>query len=294
MDRPREAQHLPVRVGDFGILHEEAPPEAATQQAGQPLAVGQPADLDLRRLQRARGLGRQRPLPHLTVRGRRQIDAPARRKALDDIGERRQLEPARGQEPVEEAVEPSALVHVGVGARPDPELLAVVDHGDRRGASPPGLQILERLVDAGEGDQVPQPLVDREDAEAQALLVRQVVTAEGVDVEARQREVPVVDEHVLDAGLAQHPRQVRLPDALGEPHAAGSHAEVRLEERRPRRSGAPPARARRRSRGDRRCGAIARAATRAGCRCSARSAGPPAAPRAARGTVGRRAPSPRA
>jgi hypothetical protein len=39
-----------------------------------------------------------------------------------------------------------------------------------------------------------------------ALLVGQVVAAERVDVEARQREVSIVDQHVLDAGLAQHTR----------------------------------------------------------------------------------------
>jgi hypothetical protein len=45
-----------------------------------------------------------------------------------------------------------------------------------------------------------------------------------------QREVVVVDEHVLDPGLGENPRQVRLPDALGEPHPAGPDAELRLEE----------------------------------------------------------------
>src|SRR6266850_1919796 len=77
-----------------------------------------------------------------------------------------------------------------------------------------------------------RPLVDREDPQAVALLVGQVVAAERVDVEARQREVSIVDQHVLDAGLAQHTRQVRLPDALGEPHPARTDSEVRLEERR--------------------------------------------------------------
>ena len=231
VDRPREAHHLPVRVGDFGILDEEIPPETAAQQARQPLAVGESGDLRLGRLERARGRDRQRPLPHLTVGRGRQVDSPARRKAIDDISERRQLKPARGQESVEEAIEPAPLVHVGVRARPDPELLAVVDHGDRRRVSPARLQIRERLVDVGERDQVPQPLVDRKDPEALALLVRQVVAAQIVDLEASQGEVSVVDEHVRDASLAQHPWQVRLPHALGQPHPAGSHPEVRLEER---------------------------------------------------------------
>jgi len=38
-------------------------------------------------------------------------------------------------------------------------------------------------------------------------------------------------KRVLDAGVGQDPRQVRLPHALGEPHAARADPEVRLEER---------------------------------------------------------------
>ena len=232
VDRARETKHLPVRVADFGVLDQEAPPEATAEQARQPLAVGKAADLVPGRLERARGLRRQRPLPHLPVRGGRQIDTPARRKALDDVRERRQLEPARGEKAVEEAVEPSSGVDVGVGARPGPELLAVVDHGECRHAAPPSVQVLERLIHVGERDQVAQRLADRENSEAGALLVRQVVPAQGIGVQPGEGEVAVVDEHVLDPGLAQHARKVRLPDPLGEPHPAGAHAEVRLEERR--------------------------------------------------------------
>src|SRR3989454_10383440 len=84
VDRPRQPQHLPVRVADFGVLDEEAAPEAAAQQTRQALAVVEPADLVLRRLERARGLGGPRPPAHLPVRRRRQGDATARPPPPDD------------------------------------------------------------------------------------------------------------------------------------------------------------------------------------------------------------------
>src|SRR5256886_2831744 len=74
-------------------------------------------------------------------------------------------------------------------------------------------------------------LADREDPEPEALVLGEVVASERVRVEPGQHEVAVVQEHVLDAGLGEHARQVRLPHALGEPHPARTHAEVRLEER---------------------------------------------------------------
>src|SRR5262249_1001599 len=110
VESTREPQHLPVCVADLRVLHEEAPPEAAAKEAGQARAVRQTARVGFGRLERAGGVGRQGPFPHLAVRGRWQIDAAAGRDALDDVAEGRRLEPGRGQQAVEEAIEPSALV----------------------------------------------------------------------------------------------------------------------------------------------------------------------------------------
>src|SRR5947208_1279526 len=114
--------------------------------------------------------------------------------------------------------------------RPDAELLAVVHHRHRRHQAAPGGEILEARLDLGERNQVAEPLADREDAEPGALVLGEVIPPQGVGIEAGQGEVAVVHEHVLDAGLGQHARQVRLPHALGEPHAARADPDVRLEE----------------------------------------------------------------
>jgi len=42
--------------------------------------------------------------------------------------------------------------------------------------------------------------------------------------------VRVVQDHKLDTRPPEHRGHVRLPNALGQPHAAGTHAEVRAQE----------------------------------------------------------------
>ena len=42
--------------------------------------------------------------------------------------------------------------------------------------------------------------------------------------------MPVIDQDVLHADRAERPGKVRLPDALGQPHPARTHAEVRPDE----------------------------------------------------------------
>ena len=230
LDRAREPLHLPVELGDLGILHQEVPPEPAAQEAGEPGTALEGAEVALRLLQRPPGVLRQRPLSHLLVGRRRQVDAAGRPGGIDHIGERRRPQPRRGQHTVEEPVEPALFVHQPVCARPAAELLAVVDHRHRRQPAAPLAEVLDRLVDVGERDEVTQALVDREHAERLALLLGEVVPAEVLGLEAGQREVAIVDEDVLDARLVERARQVRLPHALGQPHAARPHTELGLEE----------------------------------------------------------------
>ncbi len=229
MHPPGEAQHLPVGVADLRILEQEVPEEAAAQESRETLAVRQILEPVAGRGELRRGGRGQRPLPHLGVRGGRKVDPPGGRSRVEVARERGDVEPRRRAQRVQEALQPALAVDEPVGARPHPELLAVVDHGDRPRPAP-ALEVAEALARVRERHQVAQPLVDREHRHRRALLLGQVVAAERLGIEPGEREVRVVDEHELHAGLPQHPRQLRLPDPLGQPHPARGHAPVRLEE----------------------------------------------------------------
>ncbi len=122
------------------------------------------------------------------------------------------------------------LVHVRVRSRPHAEFLAVVDDGEHGDGAAAAGQIVETRLDVGKRDQVAQPLTDREDAQPLALIFGQVIPADGLGIEPAEREVPIIDEDVLHADGAERPRKVRLPHALGQPHPARAHAEVRADE----------------------------------------------------------------
>jgi hypothetical protein len=92
-------------------------------------------------------------------------------------------------------------------------------------------EVLDRFRDLGERDEVAQPPVDGKDTHGDALILGEVVTAEVVGRQTRQREVLIVHQHVLDAGVAQRARQGRFPHPLGQPHAARTHAELGPQER---------------------------------------------------------------
>ena len=117
-----------------------------------------------------------------------------------------------------------------VGARPQAELLAIVHEGQAGAPAPPRPQVVEGGGRLGERDQIPQPFADREHRDLGALLLGHVVAGELRRVHAREREVAVVHQHELDAGVGERPRQVGFPHALGEPHPARAHAEVTLQE----------------------------------------------------------------
>ena len=132
----------------------------------------------------------------------------------------------------EEALHPAARPVAELpGARPGPELLAVVAHHAHELAVRRGVltQVLDDLLDRTEGDAVAQALLGAEDDDAVALVVRRVAAPVALGGDGRRAEVGVVHDRVGVAGLGQRGGHVRLPDPLGKPGAHGATADERLD-----------------------------------------------------------------
>ena len=117
------------------------------------------------------------------------------------------------------------------GRRPGPELLAVVAHHPDPLAVLGGVlaQVVDDLVDVAERDPVAQALLGPEDAQQLALVLGRVGAPQVLLGDRRGAEVGVVEDRPVVAGRDERGRQVRLPDALGQPGAARPPPEQRLE-----------------------------------------------------------------
>ena len=168
-------------------------------------------------------VGRQRPLAHLGVRGRRHVDAPDRRLALEPLGRRDGGQPVAVRlERVEEPVDPAPVAPaVRVGRRPGAELLAVVAHHPDPVARLGRVvaQVADDVLDRPERDPVAQALLRPEDREQVALVLGRVGAPQVLLGDRRRAEVLVVEDRPAVAGRGERRRQVGLPDALGEPGA---------------------------------------------------------------------------
>src|SRR5438552_16149355 len=116
-----------------------------------------------------------------------------------------------------------------VRARPHSELLAVVEEGQRPRLAP-RLEIAERLFGGGEGHEVAEALADGKDGEPGALLLGQVVAAQGLGPEPGEGKMGIVEKDELHAGAAEDAGQLRLARALDRPHAPRADAEIGAEE----------------------------------------------------------------
>src|SRR5204863_9508906 len=120
----------------------------------------------------ARRGGLQRPLAHLVVRPAWQIDPTGR--LLEDPGvfERGGLEEVGLRDLTEEIFQPAILVDPLVRAWPRAELLAVVRvHDELRAGGLPLPELLHRLTDVAERDEVAQPGARRVEDEWEALVL---------------------------------------------------------------------------------------------------------------------------
>ena len=112
-----------------------------------------------------------------------------------------------------------------VRARPRAELLPVVAHrGQPRLLGGDGPQVGDRGLDVAERDPIAQLAIGAEDREAAALVLGHVRAGEPRPLDRGRPEVLVVEDRPVVAAVDEGRRQVRFPDALGEPGTPRSAA----------------------------------------------------------------------
>ena len=132
----------------------------------------------------------------------------------------------------EEPLDPATLAPAMLpGRRPGTELLAVVAHRPDPRAVLGGVlaQVVDDLLDVAERDPVAQALLGPEDAQELALVLRRVRAPQVLLRDRRRAEVGVVEDRPVVAGGDQRGRQVRFPDALGQPGPGRPPSEQTLD-----------------------------------------------------------------
>ena len=124
----------------------------------------------------------------------------------------------------QEPLEPAVLVDPFAGPRPDAELLAVVTEDGRAAGLADRAEVAVEVGEGTERNEIAERLIDGENAQRAALVLRDVARMEVPDPGVAK--VLLVEQRVLDARLGQRSRQVGLPDPLGQPYAARPAAEV--------------------------------------------------------------------
>ena len=129
----------------------------------------------------------------------------------------------------EELFEPPVLVHALVGAGPRAELLAVIRvHDEARALVGPRAQLLHRLPDVAERDQVAELHAAREHDHGEPLILGDIRFAELLRTQSRLEEMLVVEDRVRDASLGEQRGKMRFPHALGQPCAQRPLTEDRV------------------------------------------------------------------
>src|SRR5205823_6576443 len=127
-------------------LRQEALPDAAAEERARALQLAAPLERAAHLVVALLRRGGQRPLAHLLVARRREVDAPRRRRLPQRLREVSGADVGRAlaEEP-EERAQPPLVPHPLLRPRPHSELLAVVTVGDHDVAP------AERLAQREEG-----------------------------------------------------------------------------------------------------------------------------------------------
>jgi hypothetical protein len=180
--------------------------------------------------QAERGIRRERPPLHLPVRCGRQVGNSPARHGCERIAQRTELHLSSIDEltySAREAVEPAPLVNPLLSAGPAAELLAIIGENGQPVSGPAKLaQIAGCFLWWPEGDEISQSFVDRKERDLLAVTFGPVRRVKLLGGEPRYEKMPVVYQRVADAGIGQVGRQLRLPDALGEPQPARVHSKA--------------------------------------------------------------------
>ena len=191
------------------------------------------AQLFLQRRELPLGRRWQRPLLHFPVRRGAEIGESSGRDLSECSLAGCQLDLAgrlQALHRLEEVVQPAGAVDPILRPWPPAELLPVVrEHREPMALSAELFEVGRGFFRRAEGDQVAEPLVDREQPDALAVGFRMVWAVQLVVTKAAGQEMTVIDERVFDAGRREIGGQFRLPHALGEPQPGRLDAEAALQ-----------------------------------------------------------------
>src|SRR5262249_5120775 len=128
----------------------------------------------------------------------------------------------------EKLFEPSVLVAMFRGARPDAEFLHIVAHGGgpTRMSARRITQVFKEVGHAAEGDQIAQILEAREKPNHITAILSNVSLKKLLRLESGGKKMDVVDKRVSDAGVRQNAGELRLPNALSKPGSRWPLAKV--------------------------------------------------------------------
>ena len=222
----RDAQHFFVHQVRFGIFGEKAAPKSTAQKGRD---VGASGEFIEQAMVSGSRSGGQSPLHHFLVGSGGQIGAAERRMRVDGVSGSGNVEPVVAiLERGEEIFEPAVLVAMRVSAGPAAEFFEIVAHGGDAARMRAGLlpEEMGAFGDVAKRDEIAKRFESREKLDGVAQILGGVVAVELFGLESGGEEMVVVDERVFDAARGERGRKLRLPDALGEPGAARTLAEM--------------------------------------------------------------------
>ena len=90
-------------------------------------------------------------------------------------------------------------------------------------------QVGRRLFGRAEGNQVAEPLIDRQQAHAMAVRLRVMGPVQLLVPESTDEEMAIIHEGIFDTCVREIRGQLRLPHSLRKPQAGRLHTEAPLQ-----------------------------------------------------------------
>ena len=174
-------------------------------------------------MQRAGRRRWQRPALHLAVGGGREIRESRRRGRREGFVESREHDFARVAElrqHLHERIHPAVLIDPLPGSRPAAEFLAIIpEHRHLAAGVPQAAKVCREFRRRTKRNEIAELFVNREEMDAMSARFRHEVGVELFAAETGDTEVPIIDEHEVDARRGEVFGEVRLPDSLRQPES---------------------------------------------------------------------------